>query len=198
MDLWMPGQQGRTIFSVDAPPNHEMRDNQNVMTAPMPTMIIRQEGSAWDRPFIAVYEPSSEEHPASIGSVDLAKISPEDGGLAACVVRGKSSAYEAVLLQDDRPQRIHRNVHGVSFEGSFGTVIRDSGGEPEVYLGSGTMISDAGVEVEAADADEIGAAVWRDGDGWRYSATGRVRVTLGGTTVVLPAAIDQPVSVPSR
>ncbi len=198
MDLWMPGQEGRTIFSVDGPANHEMRDNQNVMTAPMPTMIVRQEGSAWDRPFIAVYEPSTEEHPASIGAVELAKISPQDGGLAACVVRGKSSAYRAVLLQDDRAERKHENVEGVSFAGSFGAVIRIAGQAPEVYLGSGTMISDTGVAVEAADpkGGAIGAAVWHDGDGWRYSATGRVRVTLGVATVILPAAVDGKISGP--
>jgi len=180
MDLWMPGGQGRTLFSVDAPPDHEIRDNQDVMKSPMPTIIVRQQGSAWDRPFIAIYEPSTASYPSSIESVEMPQVSAEDAGLAVCVVDGKSSAYTALLMQDDRPGRRHSNVNGVAFRGSFGAVINAPGRKPQLYLGSGMMLSVGQESISAGvqDSGPVAAALWPDGNGWRYSASAPVRVTI--------------------
>jgi len=183
MDIWMPGQGGRTLFAVDAPPDHEARD-EKLSERPMPTLIVRQRGDAWDRPFIAVYEPSTNNQPSSIESVETPRLSAQDGGLAACVVHGKSSAYTALLLQDDRPAFPHSDVNGARFQGRFGAVIVSGDRAPQLYLGSGTMLSSgqeslAAIPITAGQTPAtVSAALWPDGAGWRYSASAPVRVTI--------------------
>ncbi len=192
MDVWMPAAADRTLFSVDAPPDHEARDpgDQQLSTMPMPTLVLRQRGPAWDRPFVAVYAPSVGDGPAAVDAVTAAPVSAADDGLVACHVHGAGST--TLLLQDDRPDRSHADVGGVRFRGSFAAVITRDGRPPLLYLGSGTALAAGGVGI-AADA-AVAAAVWSDGSAWRYSASGPVTITLpSAAAVTLPAGHDRPV-----
>ncbi|MGA2442209.1 MAG: heparinase II/III family protein [Tepidisphaeraceae bacterium] len=198
MDLWMPGQDGRTLFAVEAPPDHEARDDPRLklMDQPMPTLIVRQRGDAWDRPFIAVYEPSTGTRPSSIESVETPRLSAQDRALAGCVVHGKSSAYTVLLMQDDHPTSPHADVNGARFQGSFGVVIISGNRAPQLYLGSGTMLSSgqeslAAIPVTPGQAPApVSAALWPDGAGWRYSASAPVRVTIPFTAPPGTTAVD--------
>ena len=180
MDMWVPGQADRTLFAVNAPPDHEIREGayRALSEMPMPTMILRQRGEAWDRPFIAVYEPSTADHPATIEQVTAPHLSEGDVGLAACQVRGKSSDYTTLLLQDDRPNRSHADVDGTAFTGSF-AVVTDRPGQPsQLYLGSGTLLSKGSVSVKSTNDAPISAAVWPAGSGWKYSASAAIKITV--------------------
>ena len=186
MDLWMPGQSNRTLFSVDGPPDHEARGDYglNLMQMAMPTLIVRQNNDAWDLPFIAVYEPSTGKSPSTIESIESPQLSAQDAGLAACVVRGKSSAYTAMLMQDIHPDVLHANISGASFQGSFGVVITKKDHVSQLYLGSGVTLGSGDESIGAIPEDPgrpagpIAAALWRDGAAWRYSASAPVRVTI--------------------
>jgi len=72
MDLWILGGEGRTVFSVDAPANRAARHvyEEKYWNKLIPSLVIRQKGEAWDRPFVAVYEPSLQADNVKIQSVE--------------------------------------------------------------------------------------------------------------------------------
>ncbi len=64
MNLWVQGFENREIFSALSPKNSALRHGplpEKYNELPVPTMIIRQNGEAWNRPFVAVYEPALNE-----------------------------------------------------------------------------------------------------------------------------------------
>lgn len=72
MDVWMLGGKDRTVYTVDAPTNRAARDyiSRGVWDKPTPTFVVRQQGEAWKRPFVAVYEPCHDNENASIRAVE--------------------------------------------------------------------------------------------------------------------------------
>lgn len=199
MDLWMPAQANRTLFAVDAPADHEIRSGgaEQLSKIPMPTILVRQQGESWDRPFIAVYQPSLSTDRSTIDSVRLvqtaANQSADDAGLAACIVEEKTRGSTIYLMQDDRPQRIHHHVSNYDFSGGFGVVVEADGKIAELYLGGGQTVGNSHLRIDAAAGVPVDAAVFRVGEDWHYSSSGPIRVRSEQmATAVLPAARDQP------
>ncbi|MDF7808625.1 heparinase II/III family protein [Pontiellaceae bacterium B12219] len=71
MDVWVVGEEDRRVFSVMAPANRGARHyvDEKYWNRLQPTMVVRQDGEAWDRPFVAVYEPSIQSDGVKIKSV---------------------------------------------------------------------------------------------------------------------------------
>lgn len=71
MDVWMLGGEKRRVYSVMAPANRGARHyvDAKYWDRLQPTLVVRQKGEAWDRPFVAVYEPSLQEDGPQIHSV---------------------------------------------------------------------------------------------------------------------------------
>ncbi len=71
MEVWMPGGEERQIFSVNAPDNRGARHYvaEKYWQRPTPTLVVRQSGEAWERPFVAVYEPYLLTDGAKVRSV---------------------------------------------------------------------------------------------------------------------------------
>jgi hypothetical protein len=72
MDVWLVGNEERTVFAVDAPANRAARHNydEKYWGKRIPTLLVRQQGEAWNRPFVAVYEPSLQSDSVKIKSVE--------------------------------------------------------------------------------------------------------------------------------
>jgi len=72
MNMWMHGQPDREIFSVQSPPSRAFGNGmlpRETAGLPLPTIVARQWGEAWTKPFIAVYEPSTKQ-PTAINCFD--------------------------------------------------------------------------------------------------------------------------------
>jgi len=78
MNMWMQGAEDRKIVKALSPANleYERIPNQpyDIENQPVLTLIVRQNGEAWSRPFVAVYEPTSSEEPSEIESVEFLKV----------------------------------------------------------------------------------------------------------------------------
>ena len=72
MDVWMLGEGGRQVFTVDAPANRGARHNypEKYWDRLTPTLVVRQYGQAWNRPFVAVYEPFHQKEGPKLKSVE--------------------------------------------------------------------------------------------------------------------------------
>ena len=71
MDLWVLGGEDRQIFTVRSPANRGARHNysERYWDRLMHTLVVRQSGEAWERPFVAVYEPFIQEDGSKIKTV---------------------------------------------------------------------------------------------------------------------------------
>ncbi|WP_168442595.1 heparinase II/III domain-containing protein [Pontiella desulfatans] len=71
MDVWMLAEEGRRVYSVMAPANRGARHyvDEQYWDRLQPTLVVRQMGEAWERPFVAVYEPSLQADGTKIRSV---------------------------------------------------------------------------------------------------------------------------------
>ncbi len=168
MAMWLTAQDGRTVFSVDAPQNNAIREAiAPIMRGiPMPTIVVRQQGEAWQRPFVAVYEPFLE------GKGTVRSVRGVTGGsVSGAVVEG--DGYRALLLQDAAADGV-RQVENANFQGDFGAVIERGGEIAELYLGNGKLIEFGGWKLEADAPTSID--VRRRGEGWVYGATGPVKI----------------------
>lgn len=97
MTMWMAPAEGRTAFQALSPANleYERMPNQpyKIGEQPVLTFVARQQGEAWQRPFVAVYEPASDTEPGDIDHVGF--FQPEKQGAAGV----------AVTLKDGRTLR---------------------------------------------------------------------------------------------
>lgn len=184
MSVWMPGNKDRTVFSVDAPANRAGRDAlpAEFMELPMPTLLVRQKGDAWTRPFVTVFEPYFESDGPAIQSVRAAKVEGDATGLAAGVVEARASengrpAFTVTLLQDDVAERSWK-VEGVTFQGTFGAVLSRGAGIAEIYLGRGLSLGTPEASLASAGKSPVSASLIRTPDGWRYSSSGDVKAEL--------------------
>ncbi len=199
MDMWMVGQQDRSIFSVNAPADRAGRDSlpSVFMELPMPTVLVRQQGEAWRHPFVAVFEPHIGADTGTIEKVRAASVTGNTASLATCVVQGRSDVYQAYVMQSDNPERMY-NVEGLNFQGRFGVVILREGKIDEIYMAHSQSLAGPEVSVASATEEPVNVSLRRRDDGWIYSATGSIKVETGNSAGieknVLPAGREQQVS----
>ena len=171
MAMWMLGEKGRRIFSMEAPQNRAIRKNlpRGLDKLPMPTVLVRQSGEAWNQPFVALYEPYFEERGAWIRSVRRCET---DGGHVAVLVSGAGA--KVFLVESATPGKAFE-IEGVTFEGSMGVVLIKKGQVEEVYLGHGKLLEMPGLKVSANGPQPVTAVLVRDQNGeWSCQSSGEV------------------------
>ena len=193
MNFWMLGANGRTVFQVAAPTARSLVQYpipKTLFESPMPTFIVRQQGDAWARPFVTLYEPSRQAVGPQVERVEsLAKDAAAE--FVAVRVAGGASAT-ITLLADDAAKP--READGITFTGTFGAVTRRNGRVDELYLGKGQALGSGEVQIGAPGSEPVSASLRRDKDRWLCSATAPVRITIAGTVRDMPAGSDQPVA----
>lgn len=71
MNLWVKGENNREIFSALGPKStaldHDLLPG-GLHASPIPVLVIRQNGEAWNKPFVAIYEPvlNGQSHISSV------------------------------------------------------------------------------------------------------------------------------------
>ena len=79
LNLWMQGMQGREIFSVEAPYSRAISQEsgpEELYHKPLPTLVVRQDGEARTRPFVAIIDAFNESDGKSVTKVEY--FSPEN------------------------------------------------------------------------------------------------------------------------
>ncbi len=108
MTMWMQGSSDRIIARALSPANleYERMPHQpyDIGTQPVLTYIARQQGDAWNHPFVAVYEPSTNAEPSEIKSVEFFRP----------VCSDPSAVGIKVVLRNGRTDYIFSNVGGSS------------------------------------------------------------------------------------
>jgi len=185
-DMWMLGQDRRTVYSVDAPPTTTLttitpggvNSTVDVTSSSTPTVIVRQSGiNAATAPFASVFE-SYEEGEKSISSThdfgsDGAFVGVEVASAGEGVLDGRT---DYILSSSDDGE--HVPAEGTAFRGRYGVASEDATGFVSLYLGSGTSLKHDGYGLAATGTAAVAAGIERVGDGLRYSADADVSLTV--------------------
>ena len=99
MQVLFSSEEGRAFYSGQGPQSGTA--DLPYRTKPTPTIISRQEGDAWKRPFVAVYEPFNGKENYTIERIEnLDRSHTED--FSALKVFGKDGTQQIILQSTDK------------------------------------------------------------------------------------------------
>jgi hypothetical protein len=197
MTAWLQGGAGREFFSVLAPPSTAWSAGmlpREIERAPLPTLVIRQAGEAWMRPFTAVFEPG-DGGPAHVLGVEQVG----DGRALALRVRTVGGGRQTIFSGDADDAVFERD--GQRLRGRYGIAAERDGRLHYLFLGHGHEIASADYALSAAGSDAVAAALWRQDGRWLFTASRPVRLQVPAADwpARLEITVDgRPMLVPAR
>lgn len=136
MQVLFAGEEGREFFSGKAPPSGTADIPYRSM--PTPVIIGRQEGEAWKRPFVAVYEPFIGDNNFSVEKLE-AEAGSENGEFTAIKVSNKDKSQQIIFQNMDA--KIAQQKNDWIFKGNFGIIGMVDMQLKYLYIGSGQQLS---------------------------------------------------------
>jgi len=181
MNMWMKGEKGREIFSVKSPKStaiDRMGLPKEIAEMPMPTIVARQTGEAWTKPFVVIFEPSSSSQPKSIVAINSFKPSNAASDFVGLVIESKTGDKQFIFSATETVQDVKYETK--IFNGVYGVISETKNKINYLFLGGGTKISQGLYSITSAK-DDVVAVISREKNGWYFSSDKSV-------TLVLPAS----------
>ena len=156
MNLWMKGYPEREVFSIKSPPpvrnfRGDHRIPYDVDKEPFLTIAARQNGEAWNRPFVSIFEPSTEKAGKSIRSIksfDVKNTSPDFVGIE---VQNKSGRRD-LIFSSVKEEPI--DYKGIEINATYALVSSKSN-DFRLFLGNGKLIKAFGFSVSSDKATNV-------------------------------------------
>ena len=107
MTMWMQGSADREVFQALSPVNLEYERLGDFMPykvdeQPVLTYVARQQGDAWSKPFVAIFEPSDTQEPTEIQSVEF--FTPKGKDAVGIKIHLKSGRTDVIISTPDHYQ----------------------------------------------------------------------------------------------
>lgn len=162
MQVLMPGQRKRDYYTALAPATHTAPKPYYSM--PTPVLICRQQGQAWSRPFIAIYEPFKGQQNYTVLNTSLAVPSL----LSKCtVLRVNDINQHSQLIFESVDSTRSFSSKKWKFKGTFGVIDLFHQRLSYLYLGKGRMLSYEGISIKT---DQPGAvSIDLTGKSWKIN-----------------------------
>ena len=191
MNLWMKGEKDREIFAMKAPKSTSIDRiglPKEIAELPMPTILVRQHGEAWTKPFVAVYEPTTSSQPVSI--VSIASFTPANSAadFEGLIIEGKQGNNQFIFSGAASTKEI--GYADKSFIGAYGVISEVQNELQYLFLGSGIKIAKAGYSI-VSKTIPASAALEHKNKEWFITATQPVVFTVpaalfsGKTNIVI-------------
>ena len=140
MHLFVPEGVQREYTKALAPPTREAKNGY--VDKKTQVLAIRQQGEAWERPFIGVFEPSTDKNSV------VQKVEPLLDGdkIIGAIVTSKvdGSLITDIIISQDRENTIYKNEDlNLYFKGRFGIVrktVNDNTTHVILYIGQGKLL----------------------------------------------------------
>ncbi len=150
MSLIMPGITNREYARVASPPIVDYNS-----TADSPTIVVRQIGDAWDKPFAAVYEPHFSATGSTVTNVTALWRSNIVVGLKIESVVGGQPRVHYVFSNPNANETYSNSSIGLSFTGRFGIIADNGAGDVDLYLGQARTLAYRGNLVTAVGGTNV-------------------------------------------
>jgi len=151
MNLWMKGYPGREVFSIKAPPCKAFRNNNDfpyeVNKESYLTIAARQHGEAWNKPFVSVFEPTTEKEGCSIVAIEAftpENVSPDFVGLKVVNKNGRTDHIFSSVKEESV------NYRDMSVKATY-TLVSENNSDFVLFLGNGTLLEAKGCRIEAVE-----------------------------------------------
>ena len=143
--------------------------------------MARQNGEAWNRPFVAVFEPTRTASPSRIVSVSYPEVKADAEGSHVAIDVALTDGTHDLILSSDNPDATV-SIPGISAKGSF--VLASAG---KWLLTGGTSLVTPQISVTTATPADVLVTLRPDGT-YAYRATAPATITIGKKRHKLPAA----------
>jgi hypothetical protein len=148
MQALFTGEKDRTFYTGKGPKSGTADTPYRYMATP--TLVCRQQGEAWKRPFIAVYEPFSGNGHFTVDEIENTDIS-HPGDFTALKVFNKDGSQQ-IILQSLNKEQLQKNKDW-NFKGNFGVINLENNKLKYLYLGAGEQISWQQYTIESGSSD---------------------------------------------
>lgn len=178
MKVWMKGNNNRKYFTVMSPGAKTASDRNQYKK--IPVFVARTEGEAWNKPFIAIYEPYNESEGSSIKDVDFISGMPKNGDLVALKVQSEDASIVPAgrteyIFQSTQTDKVYSNDR-FKFKGNYGIYCENSQGFQYIYIGKGHGLFAGKIGLSSLSN---GAAILKQQDGiYTYSSAGAVKIRI--------------------
>ncbi len=190
MNLWMKGEPEREVFTALAPMTEGLSRTPgmpyNIKEQPTLTFVARQHGEAWNRPFVAIYEPSSVKEPSSIRKVSYFDASEQTlTDFAGICVENKSGRIDHIFSLSDCSKTV--TYQDMQVRADYALVSNEYAENRTLFLGNGTLLKASGVNIFADKATNV--LLEKKNGEWYVTASAPCTVVIGkkkvhvGTTV---------------
>ncbi|MFD0796578.1 hypothetical protein ACFQZJ_03835 [Maribacter chungangensis] len=155
MHLFVPAGTEKEYTQALAPPTREAKNGY--VHKKTQVLAIRQQGEAWDNPFIAIFE-TSKNQGASVQKVASLKDGAKTIGAIVSSKTDNSRITDIIISQDSDTALYKNDELGLSFKGRFGvvrTLVRGNTTEMVLYIGKGEQLIFEKKELNA-NADHTG------------------------------------------
>lgn len=167
MRLWMKGEKNRELIAAKSPKStaiDRMGLPKEISELPLPTLVARQTGEAWTKPFVVVFQPTST------GEKNLPAIHAFSGGndlFTGIEIAHTNGSKQYVFSSADSLSEVNHQQFG--FKGTY-AVASTSGKENEyLFLGNGYMLRSGNFSI-ASRGKMMSASFSKENDGWYYVA----------------------------
>jgi hypothetical protein len=145
INLWMNSFVGRKLFSVNAPQSRALSGSvpDTLLGKPLPTLVVRQEGEAWNRPFVAIIEPYFEKEAPSVRSVTYFGTGKSFTGVEV----NSTSGGKDLIFSGDTDQSQFESVNE-KFEGRYGVICLKVDNLTTLLLGDGKILQSGDWKIE--------------------------------------------------
>ncbi len=122
MTMWMKGSEEREVFRALSPVNMEYERlpkfmPYNVIEQPVLTYVARQQGDAWSKPFVAIFEPCDSNEPSEIQSVEF--FTPTGKDAVGIKVTLKSGRTDYIF---SAPAKTKMRYAGIRFNARYAVI----------------------------------------------------------------------------
>lgn len=149
MHLLVPSGIARAYTKALAPPTREAINGYEDKKTQV--LVIRQDGEAWEKPFLTIFEPSTNSK-GSVQSVEYLKDGKKVVG-AKVISKVQDKEITDLIISQDAPNANYQNTKlNISFTGRFAIVRTEKSklkSTISLYIGSGENLSFKGHEVIA-------------------------------------------------
>ncbi|MBD9094876.1 MAG: six-hairpin glycosidase [Bacteroides oleiciplenus] len=191
MNLWMKGEAEREVFTALSPMTEGLSRTPgmpyNIKEQPTLTFVARQKGEAWNRPFVAVYEPSSQKEPGCISEVSFPEVNSKNKNSAVSVCVRQKDGRTDYILSSDRPEETCTSGN-MSAQATYALWGNKQGNDCTLFLGNGTLLSTPNIIIKSATPANI-LLEYKNGT-WHYTASADCTVSLNKKTYRLKAVSE--------
>ena len=152
MHVFFPAGAEKEFTKAFAPPTREAKNGYVKKNTPV--MVVRQKGEAWNRPFVAAFEPSGNKK-SSIVSTEQLTYKDKVVGMKVVTELDNNTITDYIICMDTDTGKYINKKLGIEFEGRFGIVRTDSNSNVYLYIGKGKQLSFKEYKVQADFSEKV-------------------------------------------